>query len=53
MMRVALTAFVEAGCTPLLSKDMQDGCITSGLTVVNGLAKMCTQALVSARRLIS
>lgn len=33
-----LTAAVEAGCSLLLSEDMQDGFVTRGLTIVNPLA---------------
>lgn len=33
-----LTAAVDAGCSLLLSEDMQDGFVVAGLTVVNPLA---------------
>lgn len=33
-----LTAAADAGCTLLLSEDMQDGFVTRGLTVINPLA---------------
>ena len=34
-----LTAASEAGCTILLSEDMQDGFVSRGLTIVNPLAE--------------
>lgn len=33
-----ITAAADAGCTPLLSEDMQNGFVTRGLTIVNPLA---------------
>ena len=40
-----LTAAADAGCSLLLSEDMQDGFVVAGLTVVNPLAAIPNAAL--------
>jgi predicted nucleic acid-binding protein len=42
-----LTAAADAGCTLLLSEDMQDGFVTRGLTVVNPLRDSLNTKLVA------
>jgi predicted nucleic acid-binding protein len=42
-----LTAAADAGCTLLLSEDMQDGFVTRGVTIINPLAKDLHPKLVS------
>ena len=44
---VIVTAAAEAGCTLLLSEDMQHGFVTRGLTVVNPLAEAVHPKLVA------